>query len=112
MAAGPDGTDVVVLEVPSLAMAGRIRLPSKKLEGADGDGRGGFWIAARDMDRVFRVDTRAMAKTGEFPTPGCAQTNSLTVDAPHRRIFLGCRGSDTVKPSFAVMDANSGKIIF
>ncbi len=112
LAADKDGTDVVVLEVPSLAVAGKIRLPSQKLEGGDGDGRGNFWIAARDKDVVYKVDAKAMRMVAEIPTPGCAQTNSLAVDAAHDRIFIGCRGSDKVKPSFVVMDAASGKIVF
>ncbi len=112
MAAGSDGTEVVVLDVPALTVAGKIKLPSKKLEGADGDGRGGFWIASRDLDLVYKVDTKAMAMTAQYPTPGCAQTNSLAVDAAHGRIFIGCRGSDSVKPSFVVMDGANGRIIF
>ncbi|MCW3476544.1 YncE family protein [Limobrevibacterium gyesilva] len=112
MAAGKDGTDAVVLEAPSLQVLGTIKLPSRKIEGADSDGKGAFFIASRDMDKVFRVDTRTMQVTADWPTPGCAQTNSLTVDAAHDRILLGCRGSDTVKPSFAVMDARTGKVIY
>jgi hypothetical protein len=112
MAADKDGTDVVLIEVPSLVMAGKIRLPSTKLEGGDSDGKGAFLIAARDVNKVFRIDTKAAKLLGEWATPGCAQTNGLTVDAAHRRVFLGCRRSDTVKPSFAVMNADSGAIIY
>lgn len=112
MGADKDGTDVVLLEVPSLAVAGKIRLPSTKLEGADSDGKGGFLIAARDVSKVFRIDTKAAKLLGEWPTPGCAQTNGLTVDAAHRRVFLGCRGSEAVRPSFAVMNADTGAIIY
>ena len=112
MAADKDGTDVVLIDVPSLAVAGKVRLPSTKLEGAASDGKGAFLIAARDANKVFRIDTKAAKSLGEWPTPGCAQTNGLTVDTANRRVFLGCRGSDTVKPSFAVMNADSGAIIY
>ena len=112
MAPGADGTELAILEVPTLIVAGKLKLASKKLEGADSDGRGGFWLAARDMNRVFKIDTKTMKLVADYPTPGCAQTNGLTIDTAHARIFLGCRGSDTVKPSFAVMNADTGKIIF
>ena len=112
MAAGNDGTDAIVLDVPSLGRAGVIRLPTKKMEGADSDGAGGFFVAARDTSMVYRLDTQKLALTASWPTPGCAQTNSLTIDRVNKRIFLGCRGSETVKPSFAVMDATDGKILY
>jgi hypothetical protein len=111
-APGPDATDAVVLEVPSLARAGAVRIASRKIEAGEGDSRGSFFIAARDVNKVFRVDMRSLAVTAEWPTPGCAQTNGLTMDAANRRIFLGCRGSDTVKPSFAVMNADTGAVVF
>jgi len=111
MAAGPEGTDAVVIALPSLAPVSTVRLPTRKMEGADGDGAGGFFVAARDVNKVFRVDTATLRVTAEWPTPGCAQTNSLTVDRANKRILLGCRGSETVKPSFAVMDAQSGRMI-
>lgn len=112
MASDATGTDAVVLEVPSLARVGVIRLPTRKMEGADSDGRGQFFVAARDTNMVYRLDTAALRLTASWPTPGCAQTNSMVIDRANRRIFLGCRGSETVKPSFAVMDAEDGRIVF
>ena len=111
-APGPDATDAVVLEVPSLTRAGTVRIASRKIEAGEGDSRGSFFIAARDVNKVFRVDMRSLAVTAEWPTPGCAQTNGLTMDLANRRIFLGCRGSDALKPSFAVMNADTGAVIF
>ncbi len=112
MAPDKEGTDAIVLAVPSLEKLGAIRLPTKKMEGADSDGAGGFFIAARDTDTVYRVDSKALALTATWPVAGCAQANSLTIDRANRRIFLGCRGSDKIKPSFVVMDAGSGKVIY
>ncbi len=112
MAPGKDGTDAIILEVPTLSRVGVIHLPTKKMEGADEDGAGNFFVAARDTNTVYRLDTAKVTVTATWPTPGCAQTNSLTMDRANKRIFLGCRGSDTVKPSFAVMDATTGKIVY
>ena len=112
MAPGAEGTDAIVLDVPSLQKVGTIRLATKKMEGADGDGRGGFFVAGRDTNMVYRLDTRRMAVTASWPTPGCAQPTSLVVDRANRRILLGCRGSEAVKPSFAVMDGEDGRVLY
>jgi DNA-binding beta-propeller fold protein YncE len=111
MAAGKDGTELIVLDVPSLKVAGTIKVSTKKPEHAEADGKGNLFLAARDENMVYRIDTKAMKVTAQWPTPGCAQTNGLAVDAAGSRIFLGCRGSDKLKPSFAVMNAETGAVI-
>ena len=112
MAAGKDGTDLIVLEVPSLKQVGVIKVATKKPEHADTDGMGNFYIAARDTEKVYRIDTKTLQVTAEWPTPGCGQTNSLVLDRANRRLLLGCRGNEKVKPSFAVMNADTGAMIF
>ncbi|MFB9266589.1 YncE family protein [Bradyrhizobium erythrophlei] len=107
-----DGTGLVVLDAPSLKVVGTIKVPTLKPEHADFDGNGVMFLAGRDTDTVYRIDTRQMTVTASWSTPGCARTNSLVYDAGNRRILLGCRGSDTVKPSFAVMNADSGQIVY
>ena len=112
MAAGADGTELVVLQMPGLQSLGTIKVSSKKPEHAEADGKGSFFMASRDENAVYRISTQDMAVTAKWPTPGCAQTNGLALDAVHGRIFLGCRGSATVKPSFAVMNADTGAVIY
>ena len=112
MAAGKDGTELLVLEVPSLKVAGSIKVTTRKPEHAEADGLGNFYLTARDENKVYRIDTKAMKVTAEWPTPGCANTNGLALDAVNHRIFLGCRGNAGVKPSFIVMNADSGAVIF
>ncbi len=112
MAAGKDGTDLIVLEAPSLKQVGVIKVSTKKPEHADTDGKGNFYIAARDTEKVYRIDTKTLQVTAEWPTPGCGQTNSLVLDRANRRLLLGCRGNEKVKPSFAVMNADTGAVIF
>ena len=112
MAAGGDGTDLIVLEAPSLKQVGVIKVPTKKPEHAEADGKGNFYLAARDAEKVYRIDTKALRVTAEWPTPGCGQTNSLVLDHANRRVLLGCRGNDRTKPSFAVMNADTGAVIF
>lgn len=105
--------ELMVLQLPSLEVVGKISVPSAKPEHADFDGKGNLFMAARDVDQVFRIDMKAMKLADIWPTPGCGQTNSLSMDVTSNRLFLGCRGRDgTIKPSFSVMNAANGKVIY
>jgi DNA-binding beta-propeller fold protein YncE len=112
MAAGKDGTELVVLQLPGLQTVGSIRVSAKKPEHAEADGRGNIYLAARDENSVYRLNLRDLTVTAKWPTPGCAQTNGLALDAANGRVFVGCRGSATVKPSFAVLNADTGNVVY
>jgi DNA-binding beta-propeller fold protein YncE len=112
MAHGADGTDLIVLEAPSLKQVGVIKLPSKNPEHAVADGAGNFYLAARDTEMVYRLDTKALKVTASWPTQGCARTNSVALDSAGKRLMLGCRGNGSVKPSFVVMNAETGAIVY
>jgi DNA-binding beta-propeller fold protein YncE len=112
MASGKEGTDLIVLQAPGLEKVGVIPVKTRKPEHAEADGKGNLYMASRDLDLVYKFDMKAMAVAAQWPTPGCAATNSIALDLANSRIFLACRGSDKVKPSFAVMDMDGGKIIF
>lgn len=112
MAAGESGTDLVVLQLPSLQTVGAIHVSAKKPEHAEADGRGNFYLAARDENVVYRLNVKDLSVTAKWPTPGCAQTNGLALDAANKRLFLGCRGNASSKPSFAVMNADTGAVIY
>ena len=98
--------------MPSLKRVGSVHVLSSKMEAAAGDGHGAMFVAARDVAKVFKIDMAALKITAEYPVPECAGTNGLAVDTANARVFLGCRGSATVKPAFAVMDGNNGKVLF
>jgi hypothetical protein len=112
MAAGKDGTDLVVLQLPALQVVGSIPVSARKPEHAEADGKGNFYLASRDENSVYRLNTKDLSITAKWPTPGCAQTNGLALDAANGRIFLGCRGSATTKPSFVVLNADNGRVIY
>lgn len=112
MAAGANGTELVVLQLPSLQKVGSIKLSTKKPEHAEADGKGNFYLASRDENAVYRLDTKELKVTAKWPTPGCAQTNGLAIDASTDRIFVGCRGSASVKPSFVVLNGQTGAVIY
>lgn len=112
MDADGSGTDLIVLQAPSLAIVGKIRVPTRKPEHAASDGKGNLLIAARDVDKVFRLDLNNLVVTGAWSTPGCGQTNGLDMDTVGGRIFLGCRGRADVAPSFVVMNASTGVVLY
>ena len=112
MASGADGTDLIVLQLPSLQKVGSIKVSTKKPEHAEADGKGNLYLASRDENMVYRINTKDMAVTAKWPASGCAATNGLALDAANARIFLGCRGNATTKPSFAVMNAATGAVIY
>ena len=112
MAAGKEGTDLVVLEAPSLKQVGIVKVKTKKPEHAESDGKGNLFMATRDTETVLRIDMKTLQVTAEWPTPGCGQTNTTAIDVAGNRLFLGCRGNATVKPSFAVMNLETGAIIY
>jgi hypothetical protein len=112
MASGKDGTELVVLDAPALTVAGKIKIAAKKPEHAASDGKGMIYLAARDQEAIIKIDLKAMAIVGEYPTPGCGQTNGVAIDTATNRLFIGCRGNAQAKPAFAVMDLGTNKIIF
>ena len=108
-----DGTELVMLDVPSLKEAGRLKVASRKVEGADSDGRNGFFLAAQDLDKLYKIDTAAARVTATFDTaPACGKPTAVTVDAAADRVFVSCRGHDAIKPSFTVFDGATGKVVY
>lgn len=107
-----DGVELVVLQAPSLEKVGEIKVKTKKPEHAEADGKGNFYLAGRDTEKVYKIDTKAMKVVAEWPTPACGGPNSIALDVANNRIFLGCRGNTAYRPGFAVMDATTGKVIY
>ena len=113
MGAGKDGTELVMLDVPSMKEAGRLKVPSKKVEGADSDGKSGFFLAAQDLDKLYKIDVAAGKMTAEYDTgPNCGRPTAVAVDAASDRIMVTCRGHDAIKPSLAVFDGATGKLVY
>ena len=112
MGAGKDGTELVVLELPSLKEVRRIKVPSRKVEGADGDGTS-FFLAAQDLDKLYKIDVAAGKVVAEYDTaPNCGHPTAVTVDAKDGRVIVSCRGHDAIKPSLAVLDGATGRSVY
>ena len=113
MGAGPDGTELVLLDIPSLKEAGRLKVASRKVEGADSDGKSGFFLAAQDLDKLYRIDVAAGKVTATFDTaPSCGRPTAVAVDAADDRVIGSCCGHDAMKPSLTVFDGTSGRIVY
>ncbi|CAL8481314.1 YncE family protein [Caballeronia sp. S22] len=113
MGAEANGTELIMLDVPSLKEAGRFKVPSKKAEGGDSDGKAFFFLAAQDIDKVYKLDTRAGKLVDTFDVaPTCGRPTAVTVNGADERVYISCRGRDTVKPSFVVLNGDNGKVVY
>ena len=113
LGSGKDGTELTMLDVPSMKEAGRLKVPSKKVEGADSDGRSAFFLAAQDLDKLYKIDVAAGKVSATYDTaPSCGKPTAVTVDAADDRVIVSCRGRDAVKPSLTVFDGATGKVVY
>lgn len=102
-----DSQEAAFLDAKTGKLLGKLHIDSEKIEGAAADGKGGFWVALRDRNKVVRVDAAQRKITAEWRTEGCELPNGLAFDVAHQRVLVGCRGSN---PVMAVMDAATGKV--
>jgi DNA-binding beta-propeller fold protein YncE len=71
------------------------------------DGKGKAYINLVDKDQVAVVDTKTMKVLDKWSTAPGGSPVGMSMDAAHRRLFIGCR-----KPQkLIVMDADSGKVL-
>jgi hypothetical protein len=107
-----EGTDLVVLDAATLKEVGKIRVPTRKAEGADADGAGKFYLAGQDRDEIYVLDTRALKVTATWALPACGKPTAIATDPASQRVFVSCRGSATVKPALLVLNAQTGAVIY
>ena len=111
-AAGKEAQDIIVVDVPSMKVAGTIKAATTKAEGADVDGKGRLFLAGQDVGKIIVIDTKEMKVTAEWSPAGCSKPTSVAVDRANNRLMVGCRLKGTVKPGFFVLDAADGKVIY
>ena len=104
------GTDIHFLEAPSLKVLHTIRLATREAEHGVADGKGNYFLAAREMALIYKIDAAAMKVTAKWETPGCTRPTGLTYNKDDDRLLIGCRGDAANKPAFAVMDARTGSV--
>jgi DNA-binding beta-propeller fold protein YncE len=89
-------------------VVGTLPIDSSKLEGAVADGKGNFYLALRDRNKILRIDARQRRVTAEWTPAKCIQPNSVAYDTIHSRLFVTCRGDH---PILAVIDPESGRVV-
>jgi DNA-binding beta-propeller fold protein YncE len=107
-----DGQEIVALEAPSLKVAGTLRLASKKIEGADADGKGRLFVAEQDMGKVAVIDTKAMKVTAEWPVEGCEKPTAIVTNSNDDRLFVACRQGKTTAPALVVLNMTTGAAVY
>jgi DNA-binding beta-propeller fold protein YncE len=107
-----DGTDLIVMDAATQAIAGKIRVSTRKAEGAAADGRGRFFLAAQDQDSILVLDTKSLTVTATWKLPACGKPTGIDVDPANARVFVSCRGNNTVKPALVVLNAETGAVIY
>ncbi len=112
MAGGADGTELVAVAVPALTEAGRVKVPAKKAEGADADGKGGLILAGQDTNKIYRIDMTALTIAATWESPACAKPTGIAVDTAAHRVFVSCRGNDKLKPALVVLNGDTGATVF
>jgi hypothetical protein len=76
-----------------------------KLESAVADGRGKLFINREDSSIVTKVDPTTLAVDARYPIPNCKSAQGLSMDRPHRRLFLGC------DKELVVVNADNGAVV-
>jgi len=89
-----------------------VKVPTRKVEGGDADGKGGLLLAAQDVNKLLRVDTRTLEVAATWDTPGCGRPTGVAADQADGRVFVSCRGDDRTRPSLVVLDAATGRTLY
>ncbi len=103
-----DTNEAAFIDAKTGGLLGKVHVDSEKLEGSAADGKGHFFVALRDRNKVICIDIAQRKVTAEWPTDGCELPNGLAYDATNDRVLVGCRGDKAV---MVVMDPNSGKVV-
>ncbi|GIL41143.1 YncE family protein [Roseiterribacter gracilis] len=103
-----DSKQIAFLDARTGRRIAILKMESEKLEAAQPDGKGGFFVAQRDRNAVAHIDARKHTVLAEYPTKGCDEPTGLAFDAAHHRLFVGCRGA---KPVLGVLDSETGATV-
>lgn len=107
-----DGTDLVVLDAATLKEVGKIRVPTRKAEGADADGAGKFYLAGQDRDEIYVLDTQSLKVSATWSVPACGKPTAVATDIANQRVFVSCRGNANAKPALVVLNAQNGSVVY
>ena len=92
---------------------GHLHVASRKVEGADSDGKA-FFLAAQDLDKVYRIDTASRKGAGRDRRRGQMRPADLRGGRCCRTTVCssGAAAASAVKPSLVVLDGTAGTIVY
>jgi DNA-binding beta-propeller fold protein YncE len=97
-------SNATVIDATNGNVVGTVDLGGKPEEPAL-DGKGNMFVNLEDKSSILEFDTKTLAVKGTWPLAPCEGPSALSVDAPHRRLFVAC---DKV---LAVVNADTGKVV-
>ncbi|HYR46173.1 MAG TPA: YncE family protein [Thermoanaerobaculia bacterium] len=99
------GKNATAIDAAAGTVAGTIPLDGKP-EFAAADGRGHVFVAIEDKNEVTAIDSRALRVENNWPLAPCEEPTGMSIDAAHRRLFVGCHSKTMV-----VMDSGTGRVV-
>jgi DNA-binding beta-propeller fold protein YncE len=99
---------ITAIDAQTGKIAGAIENLGGRTEHLASDEAGHVFLNMQDRNTLLKLDAKEFKVLETWPTAPCQAPSSMDMDRAHARIFIGCRGSGM----FAVVDANSGKIVF
>lgn len=99
--------NVTVINAADGSVAGTIDLGGAP-EQAASDGKGKIYVDLEDKDAIGVIDTKTMAKVGQYDIAGKGgQCAGLAMDVKNRILFAACRNP----ANFVILGADDGKVI-
>jgi YVTN family beta-propeller protein len=86
-------------------VAGTIDLGGRP-EFAAADGAGHVFVNLEDKDQVLKLDAQGLKVLERWPIVPAKTPVSLAIDAPNRRLFVGCRSK-----ALLVLNADTGTVV-
>ncbi len=102
-----DAHVVTLIDPAKQEVAGSIPLSGKPEFAAFDPAKKLFYQNLEDKDTVALVDTSKKAVVKEWLLPECQGPTPMAIDAPNRRLFLGCGGN----AKFVVLDLESQRVV-
>ncbi len=108
-----------VVDAASGKIVGTVTFPGRP-EAAVPDGKGSMFVNIVDKSEMVEYDTKTLAIKNTWSSAPCIRAVGLSMDAAHRRLFIGCQGeanqvlNDATRASknlMVVMNADNGKVV-
>ncbi len=99
------GKSATAINAKTLAIEGTVPLGGKP-EGPAADGAGRIFVNIEDTNTLAVLDSRTLTVTARWPLAPCDEPTGLSLDAAHKRLFVGCHNK-----LMMVVDSSTGRIV-